>query len=287
MRAMILPSEDPKQVYQACVESVSDTGLRARLNALTNNIGIAADDYHQKALVKQLYTIPPNSCDNDVIALGDVTKKELKSVYNTHMVGKAKPARKIYDLLLSRAPLGRCPFCGMGLASTLDHYLPKSKYPQLSVVPSNLVPSCKDCNTAKSNDVPATAEEQSLHPYYDHNDFVDEQWLYAEVKQTVPATMQFFVRAPDHWDEISKKRVQSHFIDFNLAARFSVEASNQLACLKEVLLCYEQKLGFEGVKQHITCEATANSLLHRNSWQTAMFQALASSDWYCSVGFCG
>lgn len=287
MRAMVAPSEDTKQVYQACINSVSDINLRARLNALTNAIVIAAVDYHQKALAKQLYTITPNSCDNDAIALGDVTKKELKSVYSTHMVGRAKPARNIYDLLLSRAPLGRCPICGTGNASTLDHYLPKSNYPQLSVVPRNLVPSCKDCNTAKSNAVPKTAEEQSLHPYYDHGAFVYEQWLYAEVMQTVPATIIFFVRPPDHWDDISKKRVQSHFIDFNLAARFSVEASNQIASLKDLLLRYEQSLGAVGVKQHLTFEATVNSGLHRNSWQSAMFQALVSSDWYCSVGFRG
>lgn len=285
MRAMIAPNEDPQEVYKTCVDSITDGDLRIRLNALTNSIGVAASDYHKRAAVKQLYALPPNDCGNEDIALGAVTKKELTTVYSTHMVSRAKPARAIYDSLLSRAPLGRCPFCGIGHASTLDHYLPKTKYPQLSVVPLNLVPSCKDCNTGKSIAVPSTAGDQGLHPYYDHQGFVDEQWLYAEVMHTAPATIRFYVQAPNHWDDISKARVQSHFRDFKLAARYSVEASNQIACLRDTLSRYRELLGAEGIRQHLMIEAQANYRQHSNSWQTAMFQALAISNWYCDRGF--
>ena len=173
----------------------------------------------------------------------------------------------------------------MGHASTLDHYLPKTKYPQLSVVPINLVPSCKDCNTGKSTAVYFTAEEQSLHPYYDHHSFVNEQWLYAEVIHTKPASIRFYVQAPAHWDDISKARVQSHFRGFKLGSRYSIEASNQIACLREILSRHRELLGEEGVRQHLMIEAQANYQQHSNSWQTAMFQALADSDWYCNWGF--
>jgi hypothetical protein len=46
--------------------------------------------------------------------------------------------------------LGRSPFCGVGHGSALDHNLPKTKFPQLLVVPLNLVPSCKNCNTGNN-----------------------------------------------------------------------------------------------------------------------------------------
>src|SRR5690554_6892752 len=97
MRAMIAPNEDPQEVYQTCVNSITDKDLRIRLNALKNLICVAASDYHQRAAAKQLYTLPPNDRGNEDIALGTVTKKELTTVYSTHMVGRAKPARAIYD----------------------------------------------------------------------------------------------------------------------------------------------------------------------------------------------
>ncbi|MDF1644290.1 MAG: hypothetical protein P1U80_08910 [Pseudomonadales bacterium] len=271
---MKAPNEDPRVVYQTCVDSIADENLRNRLSALTNDIGVIAGEYQQIATAKQLYTLPPNDFGNDDIVLGAVTKKELKDVYSSHMVGKAKPARKVYDLLLSRAPLGRCPFCGMGQASTLDHYLPKTKYPQLSVVPLNLVPSCKDCNTGKSVGVAATEEAQCLHPYFESQNFVSEQWLFAEVISTSPVAIHYFVRAPEHWDDISKKRVQSHFSDFKLANRFSIEAANELASQEYILDEFKRKNEMRALVDFLSDQAKSKSNLHVNSWQTAFYQAL-------------
>jgi 5-methylcytosine-specific restriction endonuclease McrA len=285
MRAIAVPDFEHQVVYQTCINSIADESLRSRLNHVSANIADAANEYKQKAQAEQLYTIPPNNSRNDDIVLGAVTKKELKDVYNLQMVRRSKPARKIYDLLLSQAPFGLCPFCGFGHATTLDHYLPKTKYPQLSVLPLNLVPCCKDCNTGKRTTIAVTAQEQSLHPYFDHQKFINEQWLFAEVKQTAPATVYFFVEAPDSWDEISRARVHSHFNDFNLASRYSIEASNQLACLRHSLADYLDVGDLERVRQHLMAEARAYARQHKNSWDTAMFQALAASDWYCNGGF--
>ena len=38
MRVIVAPLEDPKEVYQACVNSIADEGLRNRLTALENDI---------------------------------------------------------------------------------------------------------------------------------------------------------------------------------------------------------------------------------------------------------
>jgi len=285
MRAIPFPNSAPQEVYRICVASVVDAALRNRLDLATADIIVAANDYNQRGMAKLLYTIPENNCADDAIVLVAVSKGELKSIYTTQMLAKTKPARRIYDLLLSNAPLGRCPFCGFGHASTLDHYLPKTKFPQFSVLPANLVPSCKDCNTGKSTSTATTAEEQCLHPYFDQNQFIFEQWLFADVMQTVPATIRFFVDPPKHWDGTSKARVQSHFAEFNLAKRYSIEASNQLACLKSSLAERRDILGSEGIRHHLEIEARSFAFHHLNSWQVAMFQALAASDWYCGGGF--
>lgn len=285
MRAIIAPHDNPRLVYETCINSIVSDDLRNRLTATIHFIDHASTDYLQKANIGQLYVVPQINCHNNEIALGDVTKEELKDVYSSHMVGKSKPARAIYDSLLSRAPMGRCPFCGIGQASTLDHYLPKTKYPQLSVLPLNLIPSCKDCNTGKSTNVPLTTGEQCLHPYFDHQHFIDEQWLYARVNQTTPVTISFYVQEPIHWDETSKSRVRSHFRDFKLSSRFAVETANQLACLRDTLSSYNEMMGPEAVKQHLAIEAHSWFEQHKNSWQTAMFQALANCDWYSEEEF--
>ncbi|TGA97710.1 hypothetical protein E4665_11460 [Sporolactobacillus shoreae] len=70
-------------------------------------------------------------------------------VYTQKMVPKSQLGRPYYDLFLSLPPNEKCPYCGQKKVSTLDHFLPKSVYTPLIVTPTNLVPSCKDCNTEK------------------------------------------------------------------------------------------------------------------------------------------
>lgn len=285
MRVVIRPTDDPVEVYMECVGSVSNVEVRGRLSALVSDIQLAADDYLYKAENRELYSLTPNDCGNDELVVGNVTKNELKGVYSTHMVGMKKPARQIYESLMANAPLGKCPFCGVGVASTLDHYLPKTKFPQFSVLPHNLVPSCKDCNTGKSTKVPSFIGKQSLHPYFDHGVFITDQWLFAEVFRTTPATISFYVDSPAGWDDVSKDRVRAHFECFKLNKLYSVEACNQLASLRNMLIDLSESTNSETVRYHLQLEAKAYKNVHVNSWQTALYQALSENDWYYEGGY--
>lgn len=276
MRNIATPEEDPKVLYELCVNSVSDSDLRYRLNEVSNDVVRAASDYSRYGLDNQLYKIIPNDCKNEEIITGLVTKQELKDVYSIHMVGKSKPARKIYDLLLSRSPKGKCPFCGIGHASTLDHYLPKTKYPILAVVPKNLVPSCKDCNTGKKTTTATTAESQCLHPYFNNQAVVNEQWIFAKIESIFSGSVRFFVCAPSHWDDTLKKRVESHFNDFKLASRFSIEAANEFASQRYLLNEFERKNGVQALVDLLLAQADSHFRVYANSWQTAFYQALHS-----------
>jgi len=42
-----------------------------------------------------------------------------------------------------------CPYCSANLIKKLDHYLPKSIYPEFALLDHNLVPCCSDCNETK------------------------------------------------------------------------------------------------------------------------------------------
>lgn len=285
MRAIERPNLVPQAVYETCINSISDSALRNRLNLITHDLMIAATDYEQKADAIQLFTLAPNTCQNNDPVLGFVTKKELKDIYTNHFVPEKKPARKYYDLLLSKAHLSRCPYCGIGHVSTLDHFLPKSPFPQFSVLPLNLVPACKDCNEGKNATVTSAIDKQDLHPYFDHQHFINDQWLYADIEQSSPITIRFFVNPPNHWNDISKNRVQAHFIHFNLAARYKIEASSELANISGLLTKYLQSYGQASICQHLTMQAENHLSQHVNSWQTALYQALATSTWYCNGGF--
>lgn len=285
MRAITPPMQNPEDVFNLCINSISDQNLRARLSLVTADVIDAARDYFDKAQVRHLFSIPPNACRNTEIVIGAVTKEEFKKIYSDHMVGIGKPARNIYDLLLASAPRRKCPFCGFGQATTLDHYLPKAKFPLLSVLPWNLVPSCKDCNTGKNSTIATSENEQTLHPYFEQRSIMEEQWLRARLITSTPPVLEFYVDPPQHWDPIEKARVASHFLSYKLATRFSIEASNELASLKDIFSVLWGDLRFAGVQLHLQGTARGKAGQHVNSWDTAMYEALASSHWYVSGGF--
>lgn len=66
----------------------------------------------------------------------------------------------------------RCPYCGQGVCSSLDHYFDKDAFCELSLNVWNLVPSCGDCNFTKLNSKINSPTKRFLHPFFDEY-FVD------------------------------------------------------------------------------------------------------------------
>lgn len=285
MRAINPPQVNFTDVLNTCVGSISCQSLTQRINAINPQLNNAVQSFDIKVATADLFQIQNfQGGDGDTVA-GNVTKKELKGLYTYHMVPENKPARSYYDQLMLLAPLRICPFCGFGHVTTLDHYLPKAKFPLLSILPKNLVPSCADCNKGKRVRIAITKQEQCLHPYYDQGHFVTEQWLYAEVIETTPATIRYFVQAPAQWSVDDQERVLNHYRDFKLETRFRTQAGTELPNLKGELEYDFQVNQAVGVQFALQRRAAVAASQHANSWKTAMYQALANSGWYCAGGF--
>src|SRR5258708_7182739 len=206
------------------------------------------------------------------------------TTYTGRMVAKSQPGRPIYDRLIAGSAGGRCPLCGLGHVSTLDHHLPKAEYPVLAVSPANLIPSCNWCQGAKDGSYPASANDQTLHPYFDNVD--GGRWLAAEVVNSTPAAFRFVVVPPPSWNgTIIAARVRHHMKTFKLARLFASNAADELSNIRQRLEDLLAKGGSEAVRAHLNAEAQSRENAWLNSWQTATYQAAAESDWFCEGGF--
>jgi hypothetical protein len=201
------------------------------------------------------------------------------------MVPTSKSARKHYDQLLLSSPQRKCPYCGYGRATTLDHFLNKSHYPWLSIVPANLVPACKDCNHGKGKIRAESANDQTIHPYFESAQLSAEQWLFASVRETAPPTVEYKAEPPASWDKALCRRVERHFTGFDLKARLAIEAATELGALRFIIKRLHAQAGRAAVAQHLAVVAFGEGELFKNSWKTALYQALAGSDWYIDGGY--
>ena len=204
-------------------------------------------------------------------------------VYTGRMVPTTQPGRPVYERIIGAPIDDRCPLCGVGIVTTLDHHLPKSEYPVLSVVPTNLVPCCSWCQGAKREAFPDQSENQTLHPYYDNVEAA--VWLQADVVVGVPATFKFRVAPPQNWSALIRRRLERHLEVFDLQRLFVSNAASHLSEIRHSLNYLHQTSGSVAVREHLEREALSREAVHRNSWAAAMYRAAFSSDWFCDGGF--
>lgn len=280
MFAITKPELDIDSIFDACSSSIQDPQARIRILSIKSYIRGCQKVYDIHAVYCLLFNLKDEYFSHPACK---ASKSELVKLYEQQMV-QNKEGRKQYDLILNMAPNGICPFCGFAQATTLDHYIPKKKFPSFSISPLNLVPSCSDCNTGKNEEVAGSQLEQVIHPYYDH-DLFSEQWLFARVNETSPSSLTFFTKPPSDWEPVNMKRVASHFKNFKLAKRFSVQVADEISILRHELAYDFDVSKAIGVRQALTKKYDACSRVYKNWWKTAMYQALASSDWYCNGGF--
>ena len=169
MRNLEVLKEDPMAVYDAIVNR-KQVPWKPRLIALRTRITCAYLRYyaHRPALER----IRPLGRR---ISAGEAD--DLRHCYDGMSDKRSVAYNRYYAKILAFSY--RCAYCGIHLATTLDHYLAKEGYPEFAVLPANLVPSCARCNPPRDfRD--ARGQRALIHPYFDT--ITQEQLLVADIR---------------------------------------------------------------------------------------------------------
>ena len=286
MRNLPIPKQDNMLVYGDCVSGIYDENLRSKFRKAAPDIQLAYETYLTEAKATLLHTIRGKKYEKNDLVLSELTKENLMKLYSQYFVGEKKIARKHYNDIYFSSPNQKCPYCGFGQVFTLDHYLSKASHPQYSVLMPNLVPSCRDCNEGyKSTKTEDSQSTQLLHPYFDKGHYYEQQWLFAEVTNSAPATIFFYVSCPLNWTESAKSRVRNHFKEFGLQERYAIEAAEELSTLSSRLARRHKNDSATQIREILDETLEAEQSKHQNSWKTAMYYALVQSKWYQHTGY--
>lgn len=279
---------EPQYTYQEtlnkCILGITGNNYLAQ-KVKDNKVALAQSEvqYVKAANLGALHGILPidTSTNIDPNVIANLTKSELKKIYEVYLRPEEKPGREIYDHILNLAN-EKCPYCGgIGTPRNLDHYLPVAHFPQFSVVPRNLVPACRDCNMDGEADGYATRpEDQIIHPYLDSEKYFSEQWIFATYKvgnSGQPSVIEYLANPPANWPCVDKLRAQNHFKDFGLSRRYSTKAAQLIGTTVSQI----QQMRLCGVNEpdiaHMLLTPGVTSAPFVNHWQTGMYQALRVS----------
>lgn len=208
---------------------------------------------------------------------------EVLWAWKQRLSAKSGSARFIYDKIRSSAPGNRCPLCLHRVVHDLDHFLPKSAYPRLSIVPANLVPICSDCNGAKGSFVASNAEEEPLHPYFD--ELGSEPWLDARLVEAPGLPVVFGIAPPPKWSSGLSQRVSAQFNRLGLAGLYGDEASSLLANIVGLLEVRLRDGGLGAVRLMLVEMADSWSRPNNEPYLVAALRSWAASDYACSGGW--
>lgn len=286
MKKLTLPQVDFTTALAEAISGIGDEPTRLRFTAELADPDMIETNYADCARATALFTLPRLITNDDELVHGTLRKSDLTKLYTQYFVPKGKPARHLYDAIKVTSN-GKCPLCGgVGHVRTLDHYLPKANFPLYAVMPTNLVPCCRDCNSEKLNAFSQVRENQTLHPYFDHDRFFANKWIYARVVPSMPPVLEYFVMPPEEWHDDDKSRVHAHFADYRLAEKFSVEAA---ADLPETIQTRQTTMAANSPEDfsRYLAEKGQTATLPINNWRRAMFTALAADEWFCNQTFVG
>lgn len=273
-----------KNTLDKCIIGITGNNrLKHKMQANSIALLLTEAAYMQAADAGTLHKIPALDArlHNDPPVVNDLTKSELKKIYETYFRPEEKPAREIYDHLLNAAN-DRCPYCGgIGRPRNLDHYLPVAHFPQFSVLPKNLVPACRDCNMdGDADEYAQTPEDQIIQPYVDHDRFFSEQWIFANCLVDnfgQPTVIRYLTIPPHHWSAVDKLRVQKHFEGFDLPKRYSTKAAELLGTTVSQIRNMRRSGQSDPEIVHVLLTPGVNGAPFTNHWQKGMFQALIHS----------
>lgn len=286
MKKLTIPSKSMEETLNLCKSGISQNSYKNRLTRAMDEFTKLSDIYKKDAKCGTLFNISalPKGIDENTNIIADITKKELVNLYEYYLRNSKKPGRSIYDELYLSAN-DQCPFCGgIGRPRNLDHFLPKAFFPQFSILPVNLVPSCRDCNMdGKGQDYAKTENEQIIHPYLDKNRFFSKKWVSAKVIQDNPCTIEYYVSPPSNWNINDQERVRTHFHDFDLAKRYSIQAADELSTIISQRKGYMKNLSEDEYSNYLA--SNIDSPLFINHWKKVLYYCLSNDEWFCSQKF--
>jgi hypothetical protein len=269
MRHLIKPEFDVKKIVEECSESYRDDDKKQRFKDNSDYIKRMSQEYDTHADSGDWIAIIREDMVNGVISVA-----EMKNLYEKKFAVHPDVRGKYYDKILNLAQGGKCPICGIGQVSNLDHYLAKSIYPTYTVTPVNLIPVCRDCNFYKLDKTINSNDDAPLHPYYEDVDEIE--WLCAKItisEDTFVAT--YFINSLiECYKPELYTRLCNHFTIYKLAMAYSTQATTEIA---ENLQFWKEKYFEWGELEFVNYlkDCLRSKEKHqKNTWNTALLRAL-------------
>lgn len=266
-------SGDAKKEYKDAVDRKPKYSESSkRLGLIESDIETAYDHYKQNFDISSLHTVTVRAWSSEL-------KDDLLSLYGY----QKKIIRNIRNNITNQQIVtiqSTCQNCTLDSVNTMDHVLPKMKFPEYAVNGYNLFPCCSRCNGYKSEIV-------------DHSAFLN---LFIE---ELPSVQYLFVRVCWELDSVNFEfflsnekglipnelyaQIENHYANLYLLQRMKDAARSYLSEFISSNKNYYKKLGKDDVIEAVLESIEEDRIAYGyNYWKCCLKIALIESDIFWS-----
>lgn len=225
--------------------------------------------------VTQVYSKPPkcqglNTLSCDLYKLYDSTSQDTEKIKNA--------VKSISSI--------KCPYCGIEKPSHIDHFLPRSIFPEFSMYTPNLIYVCSTCNSIYKGDkiVNEEGERKYFNPYFD--EYIEELVFLQckiEVENGIYPNFKFYIDDLSETHNYEFTVIKNHFESMNLNFRYIEQIS------KEEFRRFKNRYIEKTIKQFkdVTLDKLKNDIeekldelydLNENNWEKVFWNSLKDCD---------
>jgi hypothetical protein len=274
MRKVQHYSGDAFDFHKQVVEAKKETAKRT-LQSLETRIRECYIDYNQHFVGNDLCTMSPFSFDAE-------EKEVLRNMYKF----RQKAFSNLFFSLTTTESNQRdmlCPNCTLTDCSQLDHYMPKSEFPEFSANPLNLMQCCAICNQRKSDLWLNEGQPIFLNLYLD--DLPQKQYLFVDIHidNGIPA-VRFYLQNSASIDSVLFRRIECHYEGFGLCKRFAERADSVISELFEYHAAAKRaKIPFPNFKEMVVSKASQEQQdFGFNYWKSILILTCLGNYDFCS-----
>lgn len=170
-----------------------------------------------------------------------------------------------------------CQYCNIGEPTTFDHYLPKTDFPEFSVLSTNLIPCCSYCNIKKGDVWQIHGKRTTINFYYDIIPTVSYLICTIVYKKNIPQA-EFHLNSAILPINI-RTEFTNHFTRLNLTERYKEKSNNEITDVYNTIQPLSAKLTRLEIQDQLRNDAKNMKITRgHNYWRAILKIELSNSN---------
>lgn len=277
MKTLEIPRLNAEEVYTQIKKNSKNTENIDKRDRLENLEALVFKRYKEYENLNVSLELISGSTISD-----RMDKEALGSCYSRNKSGylEGEVVSKILSIQ-SAQHKNSCPYCGIDKPRTIDHYLPKSDFPEFSIYPPNLIPCCGRCNSKKNDRWLENGERLFLNFYFDsipNVRFLTSKLVYSSDEEDKIPTVVFELIKHSEIQPKQYELIERHFKKLELLEEYSEAIEEELSNIHDLVI-HNKTLSMEDHRENLRMQARMFARKYGvNYWRACLYDAVISSD---------